>query len=207
MHIQLGTLYVNKTLKYLLPCLKLYGESFIVKLNSVFNLAFGLHDSVLDGTEYEGQKLIYILSDKFYQPAKFQNFLNYVKHQPYYVMDYAFDDIEKGRQHMLVIKFPDTHHDVYDKFIEGKYSKMYTKDEIRTFFSKESEAKDVITRSSSIRPAFIEKIYNSFNTRITETDIITYGMEYDFPPEMQKEFFNYKNLEGVQVTSNEYYEQ
>lgn len=197
MQIQLGTIYVNKTLKYLVPCLKLYGDTFVTKLNSVFNLAFGIHDCVLDGTEYEGQKLIYILSDKLNQPARFQNFLNYVKHQSYYVMDYAFDDMERGRQHMLVVKFPESHFEVYDKFIDGKYSKMYTQDEIATFFNRESEARDVITRASKMKPVLVEKIYNSFNTRITERDITIHGMEFDFPPEQQKEYFNYKNLEGV----------
>lgn len=194
MDIQLGKVYVNKTYKYLIPCLKLYGDTFVTKLNSVFNLAFGIHDTVLDATEYEGQKLIYILSDKLYQAAKFQNFLNYVKHQPYYVMDYAFDDQERGRQHMLVIKFPESHFDVYDKFIDGKYSKMYTKDEVNKFFRKEGESRDVVTRSKKMIPVFIERIKASFGetTKITEQEISREGMEYDFPPEQQKEFFNYK---------------
>lgn len=197
MQIQLGTLYVNKTSKYLLPCLKLYGDTFITKLNSVFNLAFGLHDGVLDGTDFEPQKLIYILSDKLHQPAKFQNFLNYVKHQNYYVMDYAFDDIETGRKHMLVIKFPESHYHSYDKFIEGKYSKMYTKEEIDKFFIRESEVKQVITRDSRMIPIFIERIKESFGktTEIFKEDLIENDVEYDFPPEQQKEFFNYKNLE------------
>jgi hypothetical protein len=194
MQIQLGTLYVNKTFKYLVPCLKLYGETFVTKLNSVFNLAFGIHDSVLDGTEFEGQKLIYILSDKLHQAAKFQNFLNYTKHQPYYVMDYAYDDIEKGRKHMIVVKFPEDLFEAYDKFIEGKYSKMYTKDEISMFFRKEGESKDVITRNIKMIPVFIERIKESFGdtTEITKKEILNEAMEFDFPPERQKEFFNYK---------------
>ena len=192
MQIQLGVIYVNKTFKYLIPCLKLYGNTFVTKLNSIFNLAFGLHDAFLDGTEYENQKLIYILSDKMYQPAKFQQFLNYVKHQNYYVMDYAFDDQEKGRQHMIVIKFPESHFNVYDKFIDGKYSDMYTTNEILHFFTKEGESKDVINKAPSMKPVLIERIFNSFGTVITEKDITVYGMEYDFPPEMQKEIFNYK---------------
>ena len=194
MQIQLGTLYVNKTLKYLIPCLKLYGDTFVTKLNSVFNLAFGIHDAVLDATDYEHQKLIYILSDKLHQPARFQNFLNYVKHQSYYVMDYAFDDIEKGRKHMLVIKFPESHFEVYNKFVDGKYSKMYTEGELAKFFISDSEPKNVLTRNSKIVPAFIEKIKDSFGrtTEITMKEIINEGMEYDFPPEVQKEIFNYK---------------
>lgn len=195
MQINLGTIYVNKTYKYLLPCLRLHGPTFVAKLNSIFNLAFGIHDSLLDGTDFEQQKVIYILSDKLYQPAKFQNFLNYIKNQEYYVTDYAYDDIEKGRKHMVVIKFPESHIDVYDKFIEGKYSKMYCKNELERFFPKDSEAKNVLTKSLSIRDIFIKKINESFGTSLTAKDLKNEGMEYDFPPEKQKEFFNYKNLE------------
>lgn len=195
MQIELGKIYVNKTYKYLLPCLKLHGPTFVVKLNSVFNLAFGIHDCLLDGTPFEQQRLIYILSDKLYQPAKFQNFLNYLKHQEYYVTDYAYDDIERGRKHMVVIKFPESHSDVYDKFNEGKYSKMYCKDELEQFFPKDSEAKKVLTKSLSMRDIFIKKVNDSFGTLLTYNDLKIEGTEYDFPPEKQKEFFNYKNLE------------
>ena len=195
MQIELGKIYVNKTYKYLLPCLKMHGPTFVVKLNSIFNLAFGLHDCLLDGSDYQQQKLIYILSDKLYQPAKFQNFLNYVKCQDYYVTDYAYDDIEKGRKHMVVIKFPEKYNDIYDKFKKGKYSKMYCKDEIEQFFPKDSEVKRILVKSLSMRDVFIQKVFDSFGTTLSHKDLKDENIEYDFPPEKQKEFFNYQYLE------------
>lgn len=193
MQIEIGKLYVNKTYKYLLPCLKVYGPTFQTKINSIFNLAFGVHDTVLDGTHYESQRLIYMLCDKMYKPAKFENFLNYVKHQEYYVTDYPHDDFETGRKHMIVVAFPEKYADVYDKFIESKYSKMYCKDEVDYFFpDNDSEAKNVIRRTTTMGQIYIQKIFNSFGTRLTLRDLKVEGMEYDFPLEKVKEFFNYE---------------
>ena len=193
MDIEIGRLYINKTYKYLLPCLKVYGPTFQTKVNSIFNLAFGIHDTLLDGTPFESSRAIYMLCDKLYQPAKFENFLNYVKHQEYYITDYAFDDFEKGRKHMIVIAFPDKYTNVYDKFLESKYSKMYCKDEIDYFFpDDDSEAKGVIKRTTKMADIFIQKVFNSFNVRLTYRDLKIEGAEYDFPLEKVKEFFNYE---------------
>lgn len=193
MDIEIGRLYINKTYKYLLPCLKVYGPTFQTKVNSIFNLAFGIHDTLLDGTPFENSRAIYMLCDKLYQPAKFENFLNYVKHQKYYITDYAFDDIENGRKHMVVIAFPEKYFDVYDKFLESKYSKMYCKDEIEEFFpDDDSEAKGVIKQTNRMANIFIQKVFNSFGTRLTPRDLKVEGMEYDFPLEKVKEFFNYE---------------
>lgn len=193
MQIEIGKLYINKTYKYLLPALKVYGPTFQTKVNSIFNLAFGIHDIVLDGTPFETQRAVYMLCDKLYQPAKFDNFLNYIKHQEYYITDYAYDDLENGRKHMVVISFPEKYADIYDKFLEGKYSKMYCNDEVAYFFPDvDLEARGVIKRTPKMAEIFIQKVYNSFGTRLTPRDLKIEGMEYDFPPEKVKEIFNFE---------------
>lgn len=194
MQIEIGRLYVNKTYKYLLPCLSVYGLSFVEKLNGIYNLAFGIHDASLDGTHFENQKLVYILCDKLYQPARFQNFLNYIKHQEYFVHDYPFDSLESGRQHMIVVKFPEEYYSAYDNFLEGKYSKMYSFDEIEKLFpDDDSEAKQVIIKSVSMRDIFITKVNNCFGSNLTAEDVRNNNMEYDFPIEKVKEVFNFKS--------------
>lgn len=199
MDIEIGRLYINRTCKYLLPCLKIYGPTFQTKINSIFNLAFGIHDTLLDGTPFETQRAIYMLCDKMFQPTKFDNFLNYVKNQEYYIIDYAFDDLENGRKHMVVIRFPEKYSDVYDKFLESKYSKMYCKDEIEEFFPDNSEAKGVIKQSNEMGNIFIEKVFRTFGTRLTLKDLKVGGMEYDFPLEKEEEFFNYEHSNLTKV--------
>ncbi len=195
MDIKIGELYENRTQRYLLPILLTYGESFQVKLNSIFNLAFGIHDTFLDGTEYEKQKLIYILCDKAFQKVKFDNFLNYVKHHEYFVMDYAFDDLEHGRKHMIVVKFPEDFYPAYDKFIEGKYSEMYNDAEIRFYIKPTSPIIQVLKRTNLMKSVFTKKLNKLYGTDITEKDVIEGEMEYDFPYNKSEEIFNYKYRE------------
>ena len=141
MEIEIGKLYINRTVKYLVPGLSFYGPTLKTKLNLVFKLAFGIHDTLLDGSHLEGQKNIFILVDKLVRPDLFQNFMDWVKHQEYYVTDYTYDAIMEShsRKHMVVLAYPPSMGDSYDKFLLGKYSKMYTKKEILTYFSEENK--------------------------------------------------------------------
>ena len=56
MEIEVGKLYPNKTFKYLVPALNYYGETLKVKMNLVQKLAFGIYDTLLEGSYLEGQK-------------------------------------------------------------------------------------------------------------------------------------------------------
>lgn len=191
MDIKIGHLYKNKTFTYLIPCLVLYGETFRTKLNSIFNLGFGIHDCLLDGTTFENQRLIYILCDKLYQPAKFQNFLNYLKTKPYYVMDYAYDDIESGRKHMVVIRCPEQMNHAYDMFNESKYSLMYLDNQIDTFITGE-QIRKVLKKDSSLADKFARELNSIYRTTLTSADVIDGKMELELPLTKEQEYFNYR---------------
>ena len=79
MDIVIGKLYINRTVKYLVPGLGFYGPTLKTKLNLIFKLAFGVHDTLLEGSYLEGQKNIYILVDKLVRPELFQNFMDWIK--------------------------------------------------------------------------------------------------------------------------------
>jgi hypothetical protein len=194
MEIEIGKLYNNRTVKYLTPGLNFYGPVLKTKLNLVFKLAFGIHDTLLDGSHLEGQKNIFILVDKLVRPELFQNFMDWVKHQEYYVTDYVYDAVMEthSRKHMIVLAYPPTMGDAYDKFLLGKYSKMYTKKEIAEYFSEDTktEARQVLCRSINARPAFISLIKSTFGTQLIEQDFLKRGWEYDLPPNKEEEFFN-----------------
>jgi len=198
MEITLGKLYSNRTVKYLVPALNYYGPTLKTKLNLVFKLAIGIHDTLLSGSHLEGQKNIFILVDKAVRPDLFQNFMDWVKHQEYYVTDYVYDSIleNHSRKHMIVLAFPPSLGDAYDKFLEGKYSKMYTKTEITQFFSDENKglAKDVLTRHPLAKIQFKQMIKSMFDVVLEEQDFKTEVFEYDVPPSKEEEFFNtFKN--------------
>jgi len=194
MDIQIGKLYINRTVKYLVPGLNFYGPTLKTKLNLVFKLAFGVHDSLIEGSHLEGQKNIFILVDKLVRPELFQNFMDWIKHQEYYVTDYAYDAILEAhsRKHMIVLSYPPTMGDTYDKFLLGKYSKMYTKKEITSFFAEESkkEIRQIIVKTVHAKMRFITLVKETFGTLLEEQDFLTDYWEYDLPPNKEEEFFN-----------------
>lgn len=194
MEIEIGKLYVNRTLKYLVPALNYYGPTLKTKLNLVFKLAFGIHDSLLEGSYLQGQKNIFILVDKLVRPDLYQNFMDWVKHQEYYVTDYAYDSIleHNSRKQMIVLAFPSKLYDAYDKFLLGKYSLMYTKKEIQEYFGDENKAgaRHVLTKSVFAKNQFKTQIKQTFGTELEEKDFRQGSWEFDLPPNSEEEFFN-----------------
>ena len=111
-------------------------------------------------------------------------------YQSFYVTSYAFDDLEKGRQHMLVITIPESFNESYDSFVKGHYSQMYTDNQINILFpDPTNEVRAVLKRTESAYSEFASKISNSFNTTVSKQDLV--GAELDFPLEKEKEYFNY----------------
>jgi hypothetical protein len=200
MEIEIGKLYVNKTLRYLVPALNYYGPTLKTKLNLVFKLAFGVHDSLLEGSYLEGQRNIFILVDKAVRPDLYQNFMDWVKHQEFYVTTYAYDSIleHDSRKQMIVIAFPPKLADIYDKFLLGKYSQMYTKNEIREYFPDDGKymATQVLLKTAYGRNVFKIQVKDAFGTILTDQDFLCKGWEYDFPPNKEEEFFNTYKLAG-----------
>lgn len=198
MDIQIGKLYSNRTSKYLVPALNYYGPTLKTKLNLIFKLAFGIHDALLDGSHLEGQKNIFVLADKSVRPDLFQNFMDWIKHQEYYVTDYVYDSLleNHSRKHMIVLSFPNELENAYDNFLLGKYSKMYTRAEIVQYFSDENKipAKNVLTRAYIAKLQFTQLIKKEFDVVLEEQDFRNEVFEYDIPPIKEEEFFNtFKN--------------
>lgn len=201
MGIEIGKLYSNRTVRYLVPGLGFYGPTLKTKLNLVFKLAFGIHDTLLEGSHLEGQKNIFILVDKLVRPELFQNFMDWVKHQEYFVTDYTYDAIMEShsRKHMIVLAYPPSMGDCYDKFLLGKYSKMYTKQEITSYFAEESkiETRQVLVKTVHAKHRFISLIKATFNTQLEEQDFLIGSWEFDLPPNEGEEYFNtWKPLES-----------
>lgn len=194
MKIEIGRLYINKTVKYLVPSLGFYGPTLKTKLNMVNKLAFGIHDNLIEGTHLAGQRNIFILLDRLVRPELYENFMSWIKHQDYYVADYPYDDVQEAysRKHMLIISYPEKLGDVYDKFLLGKYSKMYSKEEIELYFQEEGKAmaKHVLCRTAFAKNSFTFAVRDRFGTDLEEQDFLIDHWEYDFPPNAEEEFFN-----------------
>lgn len=190
MKIQIGKIFLNKTTKYLTPCLAEYGLDFKNKLDAVTKLAIGIGDMVLVDKNVLLEKHIFILVDTKANPTSFINFLNYIKSQSYYEDDYVFDDVSKGRKHMIVISIPDKYTRTIHKFKENKYSEMYSEEEVEKLFANKP-IKKVFIKDHNYKVEFVKEINSTYNmTGKHKLKVEEWDGELDFPIDLKEEIFN-----------------
>lgn len=193
MQIEIGKRYVNKTWRFLLPCLKGHGDTFVRKFNPLFKLAVGINDNHLLGTNLSKERNIFILIDRAHQTKLVDEFIQWIKYQPYYKHDYcAGNNITDTRKHVIVISVPEIFNHAYDMFLQGRYSEMYTTEEIILLFSSPDRKReyDILMKSSELKNEFIRMLNSEFNTSISDFD--THVKEYELPLITDEEVFNYR---------------
>jgi hypothetical protein len=192
MEIKIGNIYVNKTWRFLVPTLQGYGNVLIRKLNLVFKLAVGIHDSYLDGADMTNGRNIYILLDKKHQPKDFEKFMEYIRCQEYFKGEYCPDEnVTTSRRHTIILEIPERFNHSYDNFLLGKYSEMYTKEEINLIFTHQSGNNyEILSKTGEI--AFNkhkEGVDLEFNVE-SNLDNLRAG-EWELPLKKTEEIFNY----------------
>ena len=193
MHIEIGKYYVNKTWRFLLPCLRGHGDVFVKKFNPIFKLAVGIHDTLVDGSKISKGRNIYILCDKLTQEKLYNEFIEWIRCQSYYVGDYCPDsEIIDSRKQMIVINIPEMFNDAYDNFLQGNYSVMYLDNELKALFSSLERKKElnILTRGTSIISDFVKQVNEEFKTSVTEEDFKM--SELELPLKKKEEIFNCK---------------
>lgn len=199
MQIEIGKRYVNKTWRFLYPCLRGHNDAFVMKFNPLFKLAVGISDDILKETVYTKERNIFILIDTFHQPRSVTEFMNYIVNQPFYKHHYYIDnhELSKPRKMMLILSVPEMFNNAYDNFIDGLYSEMYNRDEIIKLFSNPERKNEynILTKNTSITEQFIRYVNEEFGTNISYFDKPI--KEFELPLKPIEEIFNYK--------SNNYY--
>lgn len=176
----------NKTLKYLTPCLRKYGDEFARHYNLVFKVAIGLGDMMIIDEEKRYEQHLFILIDTRIKPKNFVTFLDWIREEYYYQDDYVYDDIKKSPLHMVIVKIPEEYTQSFEKFTSGKYSEMYAIEDIDTLFSKHPEAKLVLTKDQSYKVRFVRRLNRLYSTTLKPED---YSGELDLPPTKEEEYF------------------
>jgi hypothetical protein len=189
MNIKAGELYINKTMKYLLPVIKDYGQELSTNINNLFKLGFGVKDALF--TDKDMNCHIFILVDTSIDRDKFNTTLLWLQQQPYYEHDYPFDDIKRGSKHMIVLKIPEHHIPAYQNFITSKFSKMYHKDDIDKYFKKTDARYKVLTKDSETLKAYVDEINKTFDAQYTYAEWIKDDVEIEKPINLKEEIFNF----------------
>lgn len=191
MHIEIGKYYVNKTWRFLLPCLRGHGDIFVSKFNPVFKLAVAIHDTLLDDSKKAEGRSIYILCDKLTNKIAFDDFLDWIKYQDYYIGDYCPDsEILKSRKHVIIIKIPEVYNDAYDHFLKSNFSLMYLDEELKLLFSNPGKKKeyDILSREPKIIEEFVKEVNKEFGSNAIVDDFK--NAELELPLRKTEEIFN-----------------
>ena len=191
MQIEIGKRYVNKTWRFLYPCLRGHGDIFVSKFNPVFKLAVAIHDTLLDDSKKAEGRSIYILCDKLANKIAFDDFLDWIKYQDYYIGDYCPDsEILKSRKHVIIIKIPEVYNDAYDHFLKSNFSLMYLDEELKLLFSNPGKKKeyDILSREPKIIEDFVKEVNKEFGSNAIVDDFK--NAELELPLRKTEEIFN-----------------
>jgi len=189
MKLQLGSVYTNKTKKYLLPSLIEYGGVFETKFTNLFKLAIGIGDMCLIDMGIIIEQSIFILIDTKFSRGQFKRIMAWMKSQEYYEFDYPFDDIHSGHLHMLVIKIPKRFKETTLEFQKGHYSNMYEFKDLNSFFNGRKDELDVFNKDPQLLITFIDKINKMFKTNV---EYQGWEGEIELPLKTEEEYFNMK---------------
>ena len=216
MEIHSGKLFKNKTWRYLYPTLKYYGPDLDNYITSFIKLSIGIGDTnvafeednlfILFDVELKNHMQINLQKYR----EKFQQFLHFVKIQHYYTSDYVYKYDKFSTGHIVVIKIPYIFKNAMYNFIKGKYSLMYSEEQINKYFgfrkfdnkTLEREVnkiikstRDVFLKDEKRKKAFIKRVNFDFDTNIKE-EMFNDNFELDYPPRFSEEIFNYTPSKG-----------
>lgn len=181
-------IFPNKTNKYLLPCLKEYGEEFMEKLNSVFKIAAGIGDVVVENRGIRYGMHIFLQVETALGTPFFIKFLNWIRKQPMYEQDYIFDNIQTSTQHMVVLKFPDKYKEAFEQFKIGNFSLMFDEKTVNSIYAYYPHTRRILTKDNTYAVRFIKRLNARYGTTLRPEDGWT--GEFDFKPEDDDEVFN-----------------
>lgn len=185
MKIQLGVIQINRTKKYLLPCLKEYGPEFEKRIANLFKLGVGIGHIALADMGIDLKKHIFILVDTKLSRKFFKETIAWLRIQDYYETDYPFDDIHRGHLHMIVVKLPKKYYQAYGRFKQSQFGDMYEYEDLVTHFKGKEELK-VLTRDEQYKVEFVELVNGIYKTTVSPEE---WTGELDFPIKLEEEIF------------------
>ncbi len=172
--------YINYTFKYIIPYFtKSKSKEFYKAFWNIKWIAFGIGDY-----NYSDELNLYCLS-QISSPYD----INVLVDDNSFINEYMYDP-KRTNLNMLVFNCNKT-----ALFAQGSYSQMYNKSELSYFpdtiyrngIEYPYSVKKVLTKDENYKQIHIQQIKDDFNVTI---DIDP--EEYDYPPQLANEIFNYK---------------
>lgn len=198
----------NQVWKYLmLPILRAYGDDFRKRMNNRYKMLCkigGLKDTPYLAIVINVNAPDPTTSDEMFLFRRFETFLEWFELQDFCEGHYPLelDNSSKYRYHVIKVKVPDIYLDTVKYFTEGKYSKMYSKEELKEHFEISDSQKKikslafqkdmehrlrVLQKDPELLPDFIKRVNEKYDTNITIEDFNP-NSEVDFPPTSSEDF-------------------
>lgn len=177
--------YINKTRLYLSHCMEWYGEEVLFAINSLNYFWCGINSSIPYCIFY-----IHEPCDNFIQ----SNVFYFRKYQTFFPINLV----------MHVLHIPKAMHRAYDKFVLGKYSKMYTREQMQQIFIKPDPRMGNIYLKSMAYPTLMklpdrkkfyeEEINKGYDDDYSSPITIPYEYEFDSMWNTYDEILEFKQL-------------
>ena len=192
MKIKENVWYKNQTKRYVLPALKYYGKDFLRHISNIMKVAVGVGDTIL---QEDFPNHIFFLINTRVRRKEFILSYAWFKENGYLIKDYAYDDIHTGYLQMLVFKLPPEKPNMVKVFLTGKFSKLYTTEEIKKFFgcTPDKYIVQILTKDEGYRMIFLEIIKKMYNLNLDYDEYFGSNpdSELDIKPMRKHEYFNH----------------
>jgi len=187
----------NRTRKFLLPLLGSMDPSWIAEVNKFYSVAVGL----ADGKYYpylEEPSILLLKNVKSSRIDSFNESLDLIKKNPYFIKDYIFADAIDSWLHMFVVRIPKNFENAYNYFLQSKYSMMYNDTQKKRFFTPNRtklnwQAKKKVREILDKSPSAKTELELKLNVAIPEQ------AELDSKIDLNYEVFNYEDNTFISV--------
>jgi len=204
MEIKTGQTFQNKTLKYLFPCLKAHGEEFWECLREMKVLAAGLMTKLgHPDLPLRGRNIVLIV-DISGQWDLHLRFLGILERSGICVLDhYVLPMYLNSDKYLFILRVPEVHRHAHDMFLQGRYSEMYSFDEVMGLFPTASPERAVLLREKSAVPAFLQMLAEEHDIPLEQMpDIIRNAREFDLPPKREEEILDCEKSDRVYIDAD-----
>lgn len=162
----------NKTSTYLLPILTLYGKEMLEMFAQLYILILkiGIYDVQYLNVKQPAFPCFFILLEN---KKQLRQVLKKLRFSEYYIDDYIYSHITNTQEHVLVLKVHEKFTKAYEAFIQGKFSEMYSAEEIALLNiqkDKTNKLYRVLTKDRTLLPEFQTALNAEFGTNVVIDD-------------------------------------
>lgn len=194
MNVKLDKIYVNRTRMYLARAMLSYFDRDSLHkvqiLNPIMWGTYDMHYLVAKNIE-EIRYRLFLLAEVKHKQQRLA--LKDLRSHMYYEDDYPMD-IKNTKYVFVVFKIPAQLHQSYDSFMAGKFSEMFTIDELKKLGihkfedDKPNPIYAVLTRKQHLKEVFKRKLEKCFDVQVSDEDLDNSELDSFFVPPTYEAF-------------------